>query len=372
MSQNVEPPDGPPFHDLALELFGEGEWSRGGRLGDVFADFMRRHGNRLRTDHLLYGSRNFVFDERLPEPGVVPAQIYESEKDRGEMFLTELQEGVETGLVFDAETILDGGHPALLGLSDAMVMAQKDIDAGRRHGWLPGERLEVRHQAWLRGGYIFMLETDTRGFVIHFPDDARPIAFKTAREFLESVGRFKGLLGLVAITMGKRVPRDGTAEHSLLSSGIWDDGLMRLDLGRDLLFVPTHRDDRPWEPRFENMYILNRALHPECEPVHEITEPGHLPERPVRDGEDVEAWSEKQPGRGESVAPSAKAVKDCCRWLEAQRAAGPQRAKDGYWEIASEEFKRLSRRGFDRAWANAVGDDPRWTRAGPKPKAPKA
>lgn len=277
MSQNVEPPDESLFYDLALEFFGEGRCSGGGRLGNVFANFMCRHGNRLQTDHILYGARDFVFDERLPKPGVVSAQIYESEKDNGKMFLTELRQGAETGLVFDAEVILDGGHPASLGLSHVMVTAQKDIDAGVRAGWQRGERLELRHQACLRGGYIFMPETDTRGHVIHFSDDTWPIAFKTAWEFLENVGRFKGLLGLVAKTMGKRVPRDGSAERRRLSSDIWDDGLTRLDLGCNLLFVPTHDDAKPWVARFEDIFLLNRALHPVCEPVHEITEPGPVP-----------------------------------------------------------------------------------------------
>lgn len=78
-------------------------------------------------------------------------------------------------------------------------------------------------------------------------------------------------------------------------------------------------------------------------------------------------------GRDQNIVPSAKAEKDCFRWLQAERAAGPpQMAKKGYRQTARERFKRLSGRGFDRAWGNAVGHDDRWTRAGPKLKAPKA
>ena len=134
----------------------------------------------------------------------------------------------------------------------------------------------------------------------------------------------------------------------------------------------TYDKAKPWKARLEDIRVFNRELYPGDEPSHEIAEPGRLLELSGRDGGDVEAKSEPESGRGENVVPTAKAVKDCCQWLEARRAAGPQRAKDGYWEIASEEFERLSRRGFDRAWANAVGDDPRWTRAGRKPKTPKA
>ena len=311
MPQNVEPPYGLPIDDLAQEFFGDGRCSGGGRLGDIFSDFMHRHGNKLWTDHLLYAARDFVFDEFLPKPGVVPAQIYESEKDRGEMFLTELRQGAATGLVFDAEVILDGGHPASLDLSHVMVTAQKDIDAGRRDGWQRGERMEVRHQACLRGGYIFMPETDTRGHVIHFSDDTWPIAFKTAWEFLENVGRFQGLLGLVAITMGKRVPRAGSGERCELSSDIWDDGLMRLDLGHNLLFVPTHDDAKPWVARFEDIRLLNLARYPELDP-----------------GQETMDWS-GQPGRGEKVVLSASA-ENAVRWGD----LGPQ---------IIEEYKKILR-----------------------------
>ena len=136
--------------------------------------------------------------------------------------------------------------------------------------------------------------------------------------------------------------------------------------------MPTHDQAKPWVARFEDIQLLNRVRYPELEPIHEITEPGHeIGAGASAAGPAPRIGTEQDPGRSENVVPSAKAEKDCCRWLKALRAAGPERPKDDYWEIARKEFERLSRRGFDRAWANAVGDDARWTRAGPKPKAPK-
>ncbi len=70
-------------------------------------------------------------------------------------------------------------------------------------------------------------------------------------------------------------------------------------------------------------------------------------------------------------ASKSSAVKACEQWLREQ-GEGPTMPKDDYWQIAKKRFKGLSERGFDRAWANAVGDYPRWTKPGRKPKTPEA
>ena len=222
MSDADRPPGGPPFHDLALELFGDARCSHGGPLGAVFADFMRRNGHGDLDDYPIFSvsdlvfDGDLVFDERLPDPGVVPLNIYMSAADHGDLFLTQIRQGARSGLASEPRQLLEPtpafGYPASLEATRFMVDNQKWIDAGRRDGWQPGERLELHREAWVRGTNIFMPETDDRGRPISILDDAWPIEFKTAWEFLESVGIFKGLLGLVAITMGIRVPRDGTAD----------------------------------------------------------------------------------------------------------------------------------------------------------------
>ncbi len=77
--------------------------------------------------------------------------------------------------------------------------------------------------------------------------------------------------------------------------------------------------------------------------------------------------SSKHDGQGSK----SSAVKDCEQWLREQGEA-PTMPKDGYWQIAKKRFKGLSQRGFFQAWANAVGNNSRWTSPGRKPKAPKA
>ncbi len=48
---------------------------------------------------------------------------------------------------------------------------------------------------------------------------------------------------------------------------------MRIDVDRNLPFVPSYDQAIPWVPRFEDLHLVNRALYPELEPVREITEP---------------------------------------------------------------------------------------------------
>jgi hypothetical protein len=68
---------------------------------------------------------------------------------------------------------------------------------------------------------------------------------------------------------------------------------------------------------------------------------------------------------------SNKAEAAYCKRLvrEAQRGA-PGGAKDWYYKERSEEFEKLSRRGFDRCWAAAVVVNERWGRAGPRKRPP--
>ena len=46
---------------------------------------------------------------------------------------------------------------------------------------------------------------------------------------------------------------------------------MRIDVDRNLRFVPSYDQAIPWVPRFEDLHLVNRALYPELEPVREIT-----------------------------------------------------------------------------------------------------
>ena len=314
MPNDDRPPGGLLFHEAALDLFGEGECSRGGAIGDVFVDFMHRHGDRVTIDHPVHSALDFVFDERLSDPGVVPLNVYVSEEDHGDLFLTEIRHGARTGLAFETSHRTELGYPASLELTERVVEAQEMIDAGRRRDWLAGERLELHREAWLHGVKIFMPETDDQGRPIDVPNDAWRVVFKETWGYLKGVAIFRALLGVAAIAMGARVPRDGTTDRTVLSSGIWREQPMRLDLERNLLFVPTYYDGKPWVARFEDIWLLNRALHPELEPVDEITEPGH-------------GIGARTPGR---AARSRKKPRKRNRW--APPRSGSRRLPSGwYW-----------------------------------------
>ncbi|MEE9250691.1 MAG: winged helix-turn-helix domain-containing protein [Alphaproteobacteria bacterium] len=299
---------GSALDDHALQLFGAGEHSRGGKLGDVFDAYMLRLGHRGVYDDPIFNGADWIFDDQLPDHGVVPLHIYTSAADHGALFLAQMRQGAKTGLVCDERHLLEPipeyGFAPSLELTEFIVENQKMIDRGMRDDWQFGERLELHHKAWFKHDGLFMTTLESRGRPVDLPDDAEPIVFKQAWELLTDVSIFRNLLGLASIAMAARVPRDGTGGRILLPIDTWDDGTIRLDFVRNLLFVPTYDQAKPWVARLEDIWLLNRALHPEWEPVHEITDP--IPER-LRDGGDVEVKSEPESGRGEKVVPSASA-----------------------------------------------------------------
>ncbi len=66
---------------------------------------------------------------------------------------------------------------------------------------------------------------------------------------------------------------------------------------------------------------------------------------------------------------TAAAETRCCHWLIDLMSTGePTKTKDGYFLEAQKRFPGLSRRGFDRAWAEAakVSGNEKWTMPGPK------
>ena len=74
---------------------------------------------------------------------------------------------------------------------------------------------------------------------------------------------------------------------------------------------------------------------------------------------------------GDEKHGTAAAETECRRWLRGLRREGPPKksSKREYRIEAQKKWgNKLSDRGFDRAWANAVGDDPKWTKPGRKPK----
>ena len=87
--------------------------------------------------------------------------------------------------------------------------------------------------------------------------------------------------------------------------------------------------------------------------------------------EDVVEWRQRS-AKHDGRASKSSAVNACRRWLSELREAGPEKGKPDYRQTACGKFEGLSERGFNQAWATAVGDDARWTKPGPKPKAPKA
>jgi hypothetical protein len=66
---------------------------------------------------------------------------------------------------------------------------------------------------------------------------------------------------------------------------------------------------------------------------------------------------------------SVGAISKFRQWLnERARKGPPDKNKNEYREEALKKFPGLSKRGFDTAWAQAVGDDPKWTKPGRKPR----
>lgn len=325
MPDDDRPFGGAELDDHALQLFGADKHSRGGKLGDVFDAYMLRHGHEGVYGDPIFNDPIWIFDDQLPEPGVVPSNIYTSAADHGALFLNQIRQGAKTGLVCDERLLLtpdpdfcpDFGLAPSLELTEYIVENQKMIDRGERSGWELLERLELHHKAWFRHGALFLPSFDNRGRPVDLPDDAKPILFKQALELLTDVSIFPLLLGLASIAMAARVPRDGMGGRTLLPIDTWGDGTIRIDFVRNLLFVPTYDQAKPWKARLEDIRLLNRALYPEWDLGQEITDP--IPERPGRDGEDVEAGRTQRraaartpeqdaaepnyPGQGEDAAP---------------------------------------------------------------------
>ena len=111
--QNIVPPrkaenaTGDSVHDHALQLFGAGEHFRGGKLGDIFDAFMLRRGHGGVYDDPIFNGADWVFDERLPGPGVVPLDIYMSAPDHGDLFLTLIRQGARSGLACEPRQLLE-------------------------------------------------------------------------------------------------------------------------------------------------------------------------------------------------------------------------------------------------------------------------
>ena len=71
-----------------------------------------------------------------------------------------------------------------------------------------------------------------------------------------------------------------------------------------------------------------------------------------------------------TVVPTVKGEKDCQAWLtNLMKQANPEQPKSAYWTEANKKFT-VSRRGFSRAWANAVvsAGNAAWQRPGRKSK----
>ncbi len=66
------------------------------------------------------------------------------------------------------------------------------------------------------------------------------------------------------------------------------------------------------------------------------------------------------------VRPTTKAQRECARWITELASQGHMPGnKESLWEEANKKWGgRLSRRGFDRAWASAAPED--WKRSGRK------
>ena len=70
-------------------------------------------------------------------------------------------------------------------------------------------------------------------------------------------------------------------------------------------------------------------------------------------------------------ASSAKAEKDCSRWLTELSDGPKNQSKDKYFDEAKKNFPGLSRRGFDSAWDKNVPST--WKKSGrPKKERPRS
>ena len=377
MSDSDRDLGGAELGDHALQLFGTGERARGGKIGAVFDAYMLRLGHTGVHHDPIFNGEDWVFDDLLPSPGTVPFDIYTSAPDHGELFLRQIRQGARTGLACDPrgafEPIREYGYPASLDLTHVMIENQKWIDSGARSDWQPDERVELHDQAWVRGADIFMPALDGRGRPICILDGAEPISFERAWGLLRAVAVFCSLIPLAATAMADRVPRDGTGGRTRLPIDTWGDGTTRIDFRRNLLFVPSYDRAEPWVARLEDIWLLERELHAGDEPGQEVTEASGFTVGTGSDGLTFESLGEQRPEPREHHFSSSKAYNECFLWLQSKRAAGPSgQAKRHYLQIAQKKFDALSERSFNRAWANALGDDARWIRAGRKRKTATA
>ena len=70
-----------------------------------------------------------------------------------------------------------------------------------------------------------------------------------------------------------------------------------------------------------------------------------------------------------AVRPTVAAETACEKWLAEEMRASPRmrpKPKDNFFQEAQKSFKGLSRRAFERAWANAIrATDAKWSHPGP-------
>ncbi len=88
-----------------------------------------------------------------------------------------------------------------------------------------------------------------------------------------------------------------------------------------------------------------------------------VPQESLSEAALYEGWEAKQ---HELRKPTAKAQRECERWITELASQGHMPGnKEFLWKGANKKWgRRLSRRGFDRAWANAAPDG--WKSSGRK------
>jgi hypothetical protein len=100
---------------------------------------------------------------------------------------------------------------------------------------------------------------------------------------------------------------------------------------------------------------------------------GSTDERPLKDLRFKSVEVRRHWPGVEPVPPPATTVAaqvECRRWLSNEMRASPDRprAKSQVWTDARKRFPKLSKRGFDRAWADAISETgaQKWSKAGPR------
>lgn len=237
------------------ELFGT---ARGGALAGVFRDFMERQDCPAVPGHPIQGAADFVFDAALPAPSVLPAALYDAADSEDRAWLLEvLQLGARDGVAFEMHPDLEACH---LGFAASPFETHAASIA-----YPPGAHVPRLHgRAWIAGHRVFRPAEWTP------LDDAEPIVFRPALEFLQAAAVFRRLIALGAAVRGQALGANGGHHRpaAVLDPAWWDAEVMRVDFGRGVLFERTFMEREPWRAVFCELFLL---------PASQVTEVDEVP-----------------------------------------------------------------------------------------------